>query len=149
MTRVVQSLTDQLPGEWLATCVSRIDLVPELDFGLAEAPAEEHLAPAHLAGEVDESEPRILELDAEVLQLALVSVDLTRKRLDDTLQGARPLVRLIGPGAGSNQVELQDGLSPTTVLLHDIVYDLADQRERAIRVFDGEQLHDLKDTLLN
>src|SRR6185295_10736926 len=56
--------------------VSGVFLVPELHVGLAQAPAEQHLAAADLAGKVDQAKPPILELDAKLLELALVAVDL-------------------------------------------------------------------------
>jgi hypothetical protein len=60
--------------------------MPELDLGLAEPPAEQHAASRQLAGKIHESEPPILELDPQVVQLALVAIDLARQRLRVALE---------------------------------------------------------------
>ena len=139
-----RKLTYQLLRKGLPSRIARIDLVPVLHFGLAKPPAEQHMPTGHLAGKVDESEARILELNSEVFELSLVTVDLSRKRLHRTLESSGALTRLIRASAGRHQVELQNRLAPATVLLDDIVDDFADEGKRAVCLLDGEQLHERK-----
>src|SRR3954469_24379224 len=143
---VVANLADELRRQWLPAGVARIDLVPELHLGFSEAPAQEDVAAGHLAREIDETQTRILELDSEIFELTLVSVDLARQRLHGALQRTRAFGWIICPQTRRHEVELEDRLAPAAMLLDDVLDDLTDEGKRAVGLFDGEQLHDREDT---
>src|SRR5437868_14302772 len=50
-------------------------------------------------------------------------------------------MRLIGTRRRRHEIELQNGLTPTTVLLHHVFDDFADQGQRPIGLLDSEQRH--------
>ena len=64
--------------ERLTSGVAGVELVPELNLGLAEVPAQEHHASLEIAREIHQAESRILELDSELLELALIPIELAR-----------------------------------------------------------------------
>ena len=115
--------------------------MPVLHRGLAEPPAQEHAPAVHLARKVDQTDPPVLELDAERIELALELVDVARDGLDLPLQGGGAGVGVIGTHAGAQQIQLDDRLLPARVRAHDVLDDPPDERQRAIRVIDGEELH--------
>src|SRR5438128_8444987 len=77
----IADLANQGFRELLASGKSGVFLVPVLDLGLAELPAEEHAPTAHHAREIDEALASILEQNPELLELALIPVDLLGNRL--------------------------------------------------------------------
>jgi hypothetical protein len=99
------------------------------------------VAAAGLAREVNEAEPRILELDAECLELALIAIELAGERQRFALELFTAVVRLVGARRRRDKIELEDRLAPATMLLDDILDDLPNQRKRAVRLIDGEKLH--------
>src|SRR5262249_38306572 len=93
------------------------------------------------ARKIDETESPVLEQDAELLELALKAVDLARERLCIPFQLLGAAALLAWARGRRDQIELEDLLTPQTMLAHDILDDFADQRQRPVRLFDGEQLH--------
>src|SRR5205809_1022890 len=61
--------------------VSGVDLMPVLHLRLSEPPAEENPVPVTIAWEIDQAQTPILELDPQVVELALIRIDLAGKRL--------------------------------------------------------------------
>jgi hypothetical protein len=118
--------------------------MPELDFGLAKAPTEQHMSTAGLAREIDQAESRIFELDAEGLELALVPVELTRQVERASLELFAAIVRFVGTRGRGDEIELEDRLAPATMLLYDVLDDLPNQWKRAVRLIDREELHTRK-----
>src|SRR5436190_9515013 len=125
----------------LTPSVAGVELVPELDLGLAEAPTEQDAPTVHLAREIDEPKAAILEINAQLLELMLKSVDLTREHLCLALQLLGALARLSGACCRRHEIELEDFLAPEAVLSHHVFHDLANERKGSIRAFDGEQHH--------
>src|SRR4051812_43388759 len=66
---------DGLGDQRLASRIAGVDLVPESDFGFTLPPAEKDRPAAHGAREIDQSDSRILHLDAERGELAAESFD--------------------------------------------------------------------------
>src|SRR5262249_52972977 len=118
-----------------------VELVPELNLWLAEVPTQEHHAPIVFARIVHEAEARIFELDSELLELALISIELARVGLRLTLELFRAIARILGAVGRRNEVQLEDRLAPFAVLPHDVLDDLANQWEGSIGLVDREQLH--------
>jgi len=139
---VRRNLAHELPRQGLSPRVSGVDVVPELDFGLTEAPAQEHRPAVHLARKVHEAEPRIFQLNSQILELPLIAVDLASQGLHRPLQHFGAFARLIATIARRDEVELEDRFTPTAVLLHDVVDNLANEGQRAVCLLDGEQLHE-------
>src|SRR4051794_15593162 len=61
---------DRFRNQRLSPGEAGIGLVPELYFRFPESPAEEYRLFSHGAGKVDQAKPGVLELNAEVDQLA-------------------------------------------------------------------------------
>src|SRR5205807_1086914 len=110
-----------------ASSVSSICVVPELHLGFAESPTQQHASSAHLAGKVDESESAILELDAQLLELALIAVDLAGDGLRVLLELVGAISWLVGTSGRRDEVELENLLAPHAVLSHDVLDDPPDE----------------------
>ena len=115
--------------------------MPELDFRLPQSPAQEHAPASHQRWEIDQSLPPILELNTKRLELTLAFVDLARQGLSFALELLATVVRLIRALRQRNIVERHDRLSPTLMQTDDVRDDLSDERQCAIGLFDGEELH--------
>jgi len=115
--------------------------VPELDLGLSEPPAKQDGASADFAREIDEAKAWILELDAQRLELTLEAFELAGQVQRLSLQLFGFVVRLVESSRRSHQVELEDRLPPTFVLLNDVFDDLTNERESPIGLLDGKELH--------
>src|SRR5512132_3977888 len=124
------NLANKLRRKWLASGVARVDLVPELDLGLSEPPTQQHGAASHLAREIHQSQSAILELDAKILELALVAVELTCQSKRLTLELFAALPGRVNARRRCYEVELENRLAPAAMLLDDILDDFPDQRER-------------------
>src|SRR5262245_60812351 len=122
--------------------------MPELDLRLAEPPAEQHATTADLAGIVDESHAAILELNAEVFELALIAVDLAGQRLRVAFELLGALTRLLHARRRRDQVELENLLAPHAMLPNDVFHDTTHERERLVRfVYREEVFHEREDTV--
>ena len=115
--------------------------MPELDFGLTESPAQQHAAASHQRWKIDQSLPAILELNTKRLELTLAFVDLARQGLSFALELLATVVRLIRALRQRNVVERDNRLSPTLMQTDDVRHDPSDERQCAIGLFDGEELH--------
>ena len=119
---------------------TRVQVVPVLDLGLAQSPAEEHLAAIHDAVEIAES-VRTLELDAQAPQLIDIGLELRFLGIELRL-ALRQFLRVEVVGGAS--AFLRDSREPLLQILHDAVLaddvaeDHADQRQRLVRLLDGE-----------
>jgi hypothetical protein len=142
--RVPAASTDERGSQRLTSLIAGVELVPELDLWLTEAPTEENGASIHLAREVHQTQAPVLELNPELLELLLESVDLSRDGLRVSLELFGPLARLTDARGRCHEIELEDLLAPQPVLANDILHDLANERERSIGLIDGEQRQELE-----
>jgi hypothetical protein len=133
--------SNQGRGQRLPAGIASVELVPELDLGLAEPPAKQNLATVHLAGEIDEAKSPVLELNAQLLELVLKAVDLAGEHLSLPLELLGSVARLTGARARRYKIELENLLTPESMLANDILDDLANEWQSAIRPFDSEQRH--------
>ncbi|HTE46982.1 MAG TPA: hypothetical protein VK636_17165 [Gemmatimonadaceae bacterium] len=115
--------------------------MPVLDLGLALAPAKKYMSAGHFAREVHQAEAAILELDAECLELSLISVDLACQDLRFALELFSAFARFVGTGGRRDQVELEYRLTPATVLLDNVLDDLPDQGEGPVGLLHRKKLH--------
>src|SRR5687767_10805728 len=122
--------------------------MPELDLLFAQAPAQQHLSPTDLTREVHESHPAILELDAELLELLLVSVDLPGQGLRFAFELFGAVTWLVDTRRRGDEVELENLLAPLTMLAHHVFDDSTDERKCPVGFVDGEESgnHGYKDT---
>jgi hypothetical protein len=122
----------------LPSRVAGVELVPELDLGLAESPTQKDVPAIHLAREVHEAETAVLQLDTQLLELLLESIDLACENLCLALQLLSAFAWLTGARRRRHEIELEDLLAPEAVLSYDVLHDLANERKGSIRAFDGE-----------
>src|SRR3954466_10132557 len=124
-----------LSSDWrglqrLASGISGILFVPELDFALAQPPAQQHAPAPDFAREIDETHASVFEKDAELLELALIAIDLARERLGIALELLRAFARFIGTRRRRDEIELEDLFAPQPVLAHDVLDDPTNEWKR-------------------
>src|SRR5207247_1539948 len=86
-----------------------------------------------------------LELNAELLELALISVDLARERLRFALQLFGALAGLVGTRRRRYEVQLEDLLTPHPMLPHHVLHDAADEGQGLVGLINGEYaIHELR-----
>src|SRR6266568_1948371 len=112
--------------------------MPELHLSFAESPTQQHASSGHLAGKVDESESPILELDAQLLELALIAVDLAGDSLRVPLELLGAISWLVRTRGGRDEVELENLLAPYAVLSYDVLDDPPHERQCLVRLFYAE-----------
>src|ERR1035437_2267378 len=135
------SSADQCRRERLAAGISGIQIMPELDRGLAELPAEQHGTAIEFARKVDQPDAAVLQLDVERFELHLKAVDLPSDLLDAAFERYDARIGKLRMHTSRNQVELDDRFLPAPVLANDVLDDFPDERKGAIGLVDGEKLH--------
>jgi len=113
--------------------------MPELDLGLAESPAEQHLPAGHLAREIHESHAPILELNAQFLELALIPINLGCERLCFPLELGGAFVWFLRSRSGGYEVQLEDLFAPLPVLPHNVLDDSPHERQGPVGFVNSEE----------
>src|SRR5256885_14347062 len=118
--------------------VSRLKLVPVLDFLFPLPPAPEYLFPIQLSVEVDQPRLEPLEHAPDLLELEHELVDLARDVVDAAAQ--RELVGRFAPFGSSlrrHELVLRHEITPCRVERDQICDDALDERESTIGFGEG------------
>src|SRR5262245_33341199 len=116
--------------------------MPVSHFGLAEPPAQIHLAAVHQAGEIDEADEGVLQLDPELLELVDVLAEAFLIALEigvDLLQFfGVDLVR--GAGGHADAAEALLAFAKSAGQLGNVAQDRAEQRQHGVGFVDRVML---------